>query len=309
MTILTEFKLSEDMRRVGALALLFHDVLEDTLAGLPDWCPSEVSSLVNEMTFASSAEEREKIWERSDQAKLLKLYDKVSNLLDGSKATPEKWNAAVEHALKLADFVEQTYGELNIVKLARAVCLPKDAVNRGRLINVLEQSKLLKYCPLCASTLERRECAGCERVCCSSCDFVHWENPKLAVVVLVPLDGGLVLVKRSEPPAVGSWCLPGGFLEPLETPEAGAIREVREETGLSVEVDRLLSVRAVGHGQNIIVMFYLAKALSGLTPHAEDDASEVRSFCGDELPERIDFPSHRQMIEEWFKSEGAAGQR
>lgn len=40
--------------------------------------------IVKEMTFSSFAEEVELLWEQSDTAKLLKLYDKVSNLLDGT---------------------------------------------------------------------------------------------------------------------------------------------------------------------------------------------------------------------------------
>jgi hypothetical protein len=55
----------------------------------------------------------------------LKLYDKVSNLLDGKWMKAEKWNIYVEHTLRLASEVEQLFGELNIVKIATAIASQK----------------------------------------------------------------------------------------------------------------------------------------------------------------------------------------
>jgi len=176
--------------------------------------------------------------------------------------------------------------------------------NSGKLIHVLEESGLIKFCPLCAATLERKERAGRVRACCSTCDFVHWENPKLASVVIVPVDGSIVLTKRCEPPAVGSWCLPGGFVEPMEPPEVAAAREVLEETGLSVEIDKLLAAQAVD-GSNIVVLYYLARPLDVVTLKPADDADEARVFSLSDLPEAIAFAHDRQMIGEWFASQAA----
>ena len=57
--------------------------------------------------------------------KLLKLYDKVSNLFDAVWMKDEKWNNLVDYTLKLRQFVLETYGDLNIVKIAGAVCIPR----------------------------------------------------------------------------------------------------------------------------------------------------------------------------------------
>lgn len=121
-TLLTETLLPEDIRKNGAQALLFHDILEDTNADLPKDVSKKVRSLVQELTFQSSDEATEKIWERSDEAKLLKLYDKVSNLLDGSWMTQKKIRAATAHIEKLADVVKKRFGMLNIITIAEAVC-------------------------------------------------------------------------------------------------------------------------------------------------------------------------------------------
>ncbi len=125
MTLLTETKLAQEIRYPGALALLWHDTLEDTHLPLPEDTLPVVRQLVEEMTFASLDEEFARLWERSDTTKLLKLYDKVSQFLDGIWLSDTRWNQLVAHTRKLETFVESTHGELNIIKLARAVCQPR----------------------------------------------------------------------------------------------------------------------------------------------------------------------------------------
>jgi hypothetical protein len=77
------------------------------------------------MTFASLDEEFERVWERSDMAKLLKLYDKVSQFLDGTWLSDTRWNQLVQHTRKLEQFVTTTYGVLNIVMLSRVLAQPR----------------------------------------------------------------------------------------------------------------------------------------------------------------------------------------
>jgi hypothetical protein len=125
MTLLAEPALSEDIRRLGACALLWHDTLEDTTMPLPSWAEDRVRTLVEEMSFESFQQETEQLWSRSDDTKLLKLFDKVSNLLDGTWMKAEKWNAYVDHTEKLADYVESRWGALNIVRIARTFCVRK----------------------------------------------------------------------------------------------------------------------------------------------------------------------------------------
>ena len=125
MTLLSETALPDETRYHGYLALLWHDTLEDTTMELPPECPPAVRRLVEEMTFDGLDDELVRLWERSDTAKLLKLYDKVSQFLDGIWLTDQRWNRLLGHTTRLQGFVENTYGELNIVRIARAVCRPR----------------------------------------------------------------------------------------------------------------------------------------------------------------------------------------
>ena len=112
------------------------------------------------------------------------------------------------------------------------------------------------------------------------------ETPKLMVDVVVPSeDGRVLLIRRASDPYEGQWALPGGFVEVGETLEAAAAREAEEETGLKVEIVRLVGVYSAPdrdpRGHNVSCA-YLARSTEG-EPSAASDAAEA-SFLD---PEKI----------------------
>ena len=121
MTLLHETSISEELRRDGSQALLYHDILEDTQFQLPKWLTERVKNLIKDMTFKSSNHEMIEIWNKSQEVRLLKLYDKVSNLLDGIWMDKEKRRGYTEYASRLCKDVEQNYGELNITKIEKII--------------------------------------------------------------------------------------------------------------------------------------------------------------------------------------------
>lgn len=94
-------------------------------------------------------------------------------------------------------------------------------------------------------------------------------NPDAASVALI--DGGRVLlIRRARAPYSGMWTLPGGRLEPGEDAEACAIREVREELGLSVYALRPLTRLALGGAADFLLQVFATEAFDGsIVPSAE----------------------------------------
>jgi len=68
------------------------------------------------------------------------------------------------------------------------------------------------------------------------------EHPMVGVGAIIVQDGKILIVRRSSEPGKGKWSVPGGLVELGETVEQAVVREVREECGLDVEVDRLIDV-------------------------------------------------------------------
>lgn len=122
LTMLHESTLDEALRIRCAYTLIFHDILEDTTSRLPEGTDPQIAALVDEMTFPDgSAQEQAELWDRSKEARLCKLFDKVSNHVSPYKTTPEKAAKANAHLSRLIEDVEANFGILNITRIARAL--------------------------------------------------------------------------------------------------------------------------------------------------------------------------------------------
>lgn len=106
--------------------------------------------------------------------------------------------------------------------------------------------------------------------------------------------GRLLLVRRGRPPGQGLWSVPGGRIEPGETAEAAAAREVREETGLEVAVGAVLITAEIADG-TYRVRDFDARVVGGELL-AGDDASEVRWVSDDELDDLELSPGLREEL-------------
>jgi phosphoribosylformylglycinamidine cyclo-ligase len=127
---------------------------------------------------------------------------------------------------------------------------------------------------------------------------VHFENPASAAAgLVVDAQGRVLLVRRRLAPHSGDWALPGGYQDADEEPTATAVREIREETGLSVEPLELFDVVFVPGGErrpaNLTV--YLCCVLAG-TLAAGDDVFDARFFDLGALPERIGFDNRERIL-------------
>jgi ADP-ribose pyrophosphatase YjhB (NUDIX family) len=99
-----------------------------------------------------------------------------------------------------------------------------------------------KYCPFCGTQLALKERDGRQRPACSNCGFVQFRNPVPGVVVVIDKEGYVLLGKRKGGFGEGKWGLPQGYIEFDEDFLTAAIREVKEETGLDVEIRSILNI-------------------------------------------------------------------
>jgi ADP-ribose pyrophosphatase YjhB (NUDIX family) len=162
-----------------------------------------------------------------------------------------------------------------------------------------------KYCPYCATPLERRERFGQVRPVCPTCGFVYFQDPKVAVIGFVVRDERLLLIRRAVDPAKGKWALPGGYMDAGEMPDRALKREMWEEVGLDIDVERLLEIYPMaGPGVDArgIVLAYAAvptNHVDGRPLEAHDDVSEAGWFAPDEIPDELAFESTRALLAAW----------
>ena len=98
-----------------------------------------------------------------------------------------------------------------------------------------------RYCSRCAAQLAHEP-----PVVCSACGYALWVNPRptgsCIIVDRFPGGASFLAIRRAGPPRVGWWDLPGGFCEAWEAPADAAVREVREEMGLDVRLERFVGM-------------------------------------------------------------------
>jgi 8-oxo-dGTP diphosphatase len=99
-----------------------------------------------------------------------------------------------------------------------------------------------KYCPFCSTQLALKEKGGQQRPACTNCGFVQFRNPVPGVVVLIDKGESVLLGRRRGGFGAGKWGLPQGYIEFDEDLFTAAIREVKEETGLDVEIRSIVNV-------------------------------------------------------------------
>lgn len=136
-----------------------------------------------------------------------------------------------------------------------------------------------------------------ERLVCPHCgrELDRFDQPRLTVDAVVENDRGeTLLVERKNEP--GGWALPGGFVDPGETVEAAAARELREETGLRARElmqFHVYSDPARDPRHPTVTVVFLVRAEG--TPRGGDDAADARFFPADRLPSPIAF-DHREIL-------------
>ncbi len=157
--------------------------------------------------------------------------------------------------------------------------------------------KQFAFCPWCANKLFEKQHEEQVLLACE-CGFIHYDNPVPVVACIVPFEGGIVCVQRKNPPFPGQWCLPCGYMNRHGHPKNEACREVFEETGLKVAIEKILCACNPAAGEiNQITISYLARVIGG-SLKAGDDASAVDVFQKGNPP-NLCFRSHNMLLNNW----------
>jgi len=157
------------------------------------------------------------------------------------------------------------------------------------------------FCLQCGTQMEDRQIEGMQREQCPACGWIYYQQLKVGSAVLIENDeGNLLLARRGHAPWQGFWNIPAGYVEVHETPEQAAIRETHEETGLDIQIDKLLGTYFFDddpRGNGLLVLFTGHVIGGKLTGNHE--STQFEYFSRANLPEKICGAGHDKIIKAW----------
>ncbi|GIE97077.1 NUDIX domain-containing protein [Paractinoplanes rishiriensis] len=141
---------------------------------------------------------------------------------------------------------------------------------------------------------------------CAACGETSYQNPTPVGVAVQPIGAGLLVVRRSIPPARDRLALPGGFIDVGETWQAAVVRELYEETGLRMDAAGVRHYETVSAPDGTLLVFGLLPPLpdaSAMPPSAPN----IESFGWHVLDEPIElgFSLHTAVARRYFEDQPA----
>lgn len=168
--------------------------------------------------------------------------------------------------------------------------------------------EIFAYCPVCGS--KHFVVHNFKSKKCEDCGFTYYANPCSATAAFILNEKNeLLVVRRAKEPAKGTLDLPGGFCDMGETVEEGMKREIKEETGLDVDVVKYLFsspnvYQYSGLGVHTLDMDYLVRVPAGVEVHAADDAAECFWIPVDQInPADFGLTSIRNAVIRFLKEQ------
>jgi 8-oxo-dGTP diphosphatase len=155
-----------------------------------------------------------------------------------------------------------------------------------------------RFCSWCGGALRPRpsDALGSAHRECTACGRITYRNPAVGVAVVV-LDGEAILLgRRNRGPYAGRWCIPCGYVEWDEDVRNAARRELREETGLEVELAEVVAVHSNFHdrAKQTVGVWFLGHIAGGV-PRASDDLDQLGYFPLAHPPQ-LAFPTDAEVI-------------
>ena len=160
----------------------------------------------------------------------------------------------------------------------------------------------MKFCSACGAEIAIRvpEADNRPRHVCTSCDTIHYQNPKIVTGCIPVWEDRILLCKRAIEPRHGFWTLPAGFMELGETTPEAAMRETLEEANARVELQGLYVVMNLPHVDQVYMMFRSRLLDMDFSPGAE--SLEVALYREEDVPwDALAFSTIKHTLRLFFE--------
>lgn len=165
------------------------------------------------------------------------------------------------------------------------------------------ETNFFQYCPNCAS--KNFTYYNNFKFHCNDCDFVLYHNIAAAVAVIFTFEDKILFTVRNVNPDKGKLDLPGGFIDPNETAEEAACREIKEELGLEITSNDLRYITTEPNNyvyknvsyRTMDIFYECALASDEVSISAKDEINELVWIKRSEIDvNKIGFVSIRKVI-------------
>lgn len=156
-----------------------------------------------------------------------------------------------------------------------------------------------KYCSFCGALFPQPITFPHQ---CKVCNSVTYINPLPVAVGLIPIKNwGLLTVRRNIEPKKGELALPGGFIEVGESWQAAVAREVWEETGIKIEVEKLQLFDTLSAPDGTVLIFGLLVSENEIELPDFQANNETQELVVLENFQPLAFPLHTKVCERYFE--------
>ena len=153
-----------------------------------------------------------------------------------------------------------------------------------------------RFCRACGAALRSLAGEGPPRWRCTACDRPTYRNPAVGVAVVIVAGDTILLGRRGRGRYRERWCVPCGYVEWDEDLRDAACREMREETGLHVDLGEVIAVHSNFHDRSAqTVGVWFSGRIVGGTLGAGDDLDRLGYFALADPPP-LAFPTDAQVI-------------
>lgn len=154
----------------------------------------------------------------------------------------------------------------------------------------------MPYCTACGGPLA----ASWPRRC--ACGHTAYRNPLPVAVLLLPVDDGLLVIRRDIDPGRGLPALPGGFIEHGETWQRAAARELAEEAGVTLDPAGIALFDTVSAPDGTLLVFGIADRVDSADLPASAATAESTGWEVLRAPVPLAFPLHTAAVARFFDS-------